>query len=124
MIHLHTFFKEFTEFLNKFQVVGLAIALVIGFSATQLVQSIVVDLISPLIGLVTPDTISLVSLEFTIGKSSFTYGHLISEGIHFLIVSLLVFIAYKQLKKFKFVGEVDASDIHKGIKDRKFASSL
>jgi large conductance mechanosensitive channel len=35
----------------------------------------------------------------------FRYGHLVSSIIDFLIIAVVVFIAYKQLSRFKLVDE-------------------
>jgi len=37
--------------------------------------------------------------------TEFRYGHLISKIIDFLIIALVVFIAYKQLSRFKLVDD-------------------
>ncbi|MGI0000886.1 MAG: MscL family protein [Nitrososphaeraceae archaeon] len=39
------------------------------------------------------------------GVTEFKYGHLISSMIDFLIIALVVFIAYKQLSRFKLVDD-------------------
>jgi len=40
-------------------------------------------------------------MSFTIGKSKFMWGDLISEIINFVIIAFIVFLAYKQLSKIK-----------------------
>ena len=95
-----TFIQEFMEFLNKFSVIGLAIAFVIGQAASKLISSVVNDMITPLIGLFTPNAGDLTKAQFSIGNSVFSYGDLISNVINFLIIAVIVFLAYKQLSKF------------------------
>lgn len=94
-----SFIQEFMDFLQKFSVIGLAIAFVIGQAASKLITAFVNDLITPLIGLLTPDSGDLNKIGFSIGKSTFSYGDLISNAINFLIIAVIVFIAYKQLSK-------------------------
>ncbi|MEM3107386.1 MAG: MscL family protein, partial [Candidatus Nitrosotenuis sp.] len=43
--------KEFFDFLQKFGIIGLAIAFVIGQAASKLVTAFVNDIITPLVGL-------------------------------------------------------------------------
>jgi large conductance mechanosensitive channel len=97
------FFKEFVDFLQTFGVIGLAIGFVIGLASGQLVSSLVKDLINPLIGLVLPGDLSTLgySTNATLsGKQvTFAYGDFISSIINFLVIALVIFIAYKQLKK-------------------------
>jgi large conductance mechanosensitive channel len=98
------FVKEFMDFLQAFGVVGLAIGFVIGVASSAVVNSLVKDLINPIVGLVLP-TGNLSSLNATItspvsGKPSvFLYGDFISQIIYFVIIALVVFIMYKQLKR-------------------------
>ncbi|HYL67200.1 MAG TPA: large conductance mechanosensitive channel protein MscL [Nitrosopumilaceae archaeon] len=94
-----SFIQEFMEFLQKFSVIGLAIAFVIGQAASKLISSFVNDIITPFIGLLTPDVGDLNKIGITIGKSTFSYGDLISNVINFLIIAVVVFLAYKQLSK-------------------------
>ena len=97
------FFKEFVDFLQTFGVIGLAIGFVIGLASGNLVQALVKDIINPLIGLVLPGDLSTLgySTSSTLsGKPvTFAYGDFISSVINFLVIALVVFIAYKQLKK-------------------------
>ncbi|HET6458872.1 MAG TPA: MscL family protein [Nitrosopumilaceae archaeon] len=94
-----SFIQEFMEFLQKFSVIGLAIAFVIGQAASKLISAFVNDLITPFIGLLTPNVGDLNKVGFTVGTSTFSYGDLISNMINFLIIALVIFLAYKQLSK-------------------------
>src|SRR5690349_3743081 len=85
-----SFIQEFMEFLQKFSVIGLAIAFVIGQAASKLISSFVNDIITPFIGLLTPNVGDLNKIDFTIGKSTFSYGDLISNIINFLIIAVVV----------------------------------
>ena len=46
--------NEFTDFLKKYGVIGLAIAVIIGGKANGLVTAIVENLIMPVVGMITP----------------------------------------------------------------------
>ena len=101
------FFGEFMDFLQTFGVIGLAIAFIIGVAASSLINAFVTDLINPLIGLFLPSG-DLGRLNATVTSisgrpSTFSYGAFISSLINFLIISLVVFAMYKQLKKHGFV---------------------
>lgn len=97
--------QEFVDFLQKFGVIGLAIAFVIGQAASKLVTAFVNDVITPLIGLLTPQTDDLKTMTFSVGGSTFSYGNLIANVIDFLIIAFIVFLAYKQLSKFKIIED-------------------
>ena len=96
--------QEFFDFLKTFGIIGLAIAFVIGQAASKLVTALVDDIITPFVGLFLP-TGDLKAMSFTIGKSKFMWGDLISNIIDFLIIAFIVFLAYKQLSKFKLVED-------------------
>lgn len=97
------FFKEFVDFLQTFGVIGLAIGFVIGLASGNLVKALVTDLINPLIGLVLPGDLSTLGYTTSATVSgkpvTFLYGDFISNIINFLIIALVVFLAYKQLKR-------------------------
>ncbi len=100
------FFKEFIDFLQTFGVIGLAIAFIIGAAASALVTALVNDLINPIIGLALPSG-NLASLNATVTSplpsqkpTVFLYGDFVSKVINFIIIALVVFAMYKQLKKY------------------------
>src|SRR5213594_2004118 len=107
------FVKEFVDFLQTFGVIGLAIGFVIGVASSAVVNSLVKDIINPIVGLVLP-TGNLSSLNATVtspvsGKPSvFLYGDFISQIIYFIIIALVVFVMYKQLKRFGLAKLSDA----------------
>jgi len=96
--------QEFMDFLKTFGVIGLAIAFVIGQAASKLVTDLVNDIVTPFIGLFLPAG-NLNAVKVTAGHSTFTYGHLIGSIINFLIIAFIVFLAYKQLSRFKLVED-------------------
>lgn len=104
-----TLAQEFFDFLKTFGIIGLALAFVIGQAASGLVTSLVNDIINPLIGLFLPagslDALSAKVINISGDITEFKYGHLISSIIDFLIIALVVFIAYKQLSRFKLVDD-------------------
>lgn len=104
-----SFLREFFEFMRTFGVIGLAIAFVIGAASSGLVTALVNDLINPLIGLLLPaGDLKGMSLSVTnvSGTSSvFKYGDFVSSVINFLIIALVVFLAYRQLSKMRLVED-------------------
>jgi len=96
--------QEFIDFLKTFGVIGLAIAFVIGQAASQLVTAFVNDIITPFIGLFLPAG-NLNAAKVTVGNSTFLVGHLIANIINFLIIAFIVFLAYKQLSRFRIVED-------------------
>lgn len=92
------FNDEFMEFLKKYQVIGLAVAVVIGTAATKLVNSTVTDLIMPLVAVVTPSG-NWKAAVLEIGPLKFLLGDYLSAIIDFMIIALVIFLAVKYLMK-------------------------
>ena len=104
-----TLAREFFDFLKTFGIIGLAIAFVIGQAAGRLVTAFVNDIIDPIIGLFLPagslETLSVKVTNLAGSTTEFKYGDLISNIIDFLIIALIVFLAYKQLSKYKLIED-------------------
>jgi len=95
--------QEFFDFLMVFGIIGLAIAFVIGQAASKLITALVNDIITPFIGLFLPGDLN--AAKFTVGHSTFMVGDLIGNIINFIIIAFIVFLAYKQLSRFKLVED-------------------
>jgi large conductance mechanosensitive channel len=104
-----TLAQEFFDFMKTFGIIGLAIAFVIGQAASGLVTAFVNDIIDPMIGFFLPagslETLSVKVTNLAGSTTEFKYGDLISNIIDFLIIALIVFLAYKQLSKYKLVED-------------------
>jgi large conductance mechanosensitive channel len=87
-----------------FGIIGLAIAFVIGQAASKLVTAFVNDIVIPLIGLFLPAG-DLNAAKFTVGHSTFMVGDLIANIINFIVIALVLFLAYKQLSRFRLVED-------------------
>lgn len=82
--------KEFIEFLKKYNVIGLAIAVIIGGKVNEFVGSLVSDLLVPLIfqpALKAAQIDDIRQLSF----HSIKYGKVLSSFIDFVIVAFVVF---------------------------------
>jgi len=86
--------KEFISFLKQYQVIGLAIAVIIGGKANELVKAIVDQLIMPLVGLLVPGG-DWRTLTFNLGETKFGIGMVIGASLDFLIIAALVFMFAK-----------------------------
>jgi len=77
---------------------GLAVAFIMGVYLGGLVQSLVKDLIIPVIGLVIPGP-DLASLEYGVGNQVFGIGSFLVALITFIIVAFVIFILVKVTKR-------------------------
>ena len=103
------FIIQFFDFLKTFGIIGLALAFVIGQASSKLVTAFVEDIINPMVGLFLPSgSLEQLSAKITSvsgGISEFKYGDFIANIIDFLIIALVVFVAYKALSKYKIVED-------------------
>jgi large conductance mechanosensitive channel len=83
-------FKEFRDFLFRGNIVELAVAFVMGLAFAAVVNSLVNNLIMPVIAMIIgkPD---FSDLTFTINDAVFRYGAFITDVIKFLAIAAAVF---------------------------------
>lgn len=89
---------EFKEFLREYKVMGLAIAFIIGAAATTLVQSLVNNIIMPLITPFVPGG-AWQTAKFAFGPFVFGIGAFAGAVINFVILALVVFLLAKLILK-------------------------
>jgi large conductance mechanosensitive channel len=90
--------KEFMEFLLKYQVIGLAVAVIIGAAATKMVTATVNDIIMPIIGAIIPGG-AWRTATVEIGPVKFLVGDFVGAIIDFIIIALVVFLIVKFMMK-------------------------
>ncbi|AYE38627.1 large-conductance mechanosensitive channel protein MscL [Companilactobacillus zhachilii] len=90
--------KEFKDFISRGNVMDLAVGVIMGAAFTAIVQSLVSNLINPLIGLFL-GKIDLSNLVFKVGDATFKYGTFIESIINFLIIAFVVFLLVKVMNK-------------------------
>lgn len=93
---------EFKEFIMQGNVMDLAVGVVIGAAFTAIVNSLVEDIINPLIGLLGGDALvdGASSLSYTFANGiTMNYGNFIGAIINFLIVGFVLFLIVKAFNK-------------------------
>jgi large conductance mechanosensitive channel len=92
------FFKEFKEFLQEYKVIALSIAFIIGGATTALVQSLVKDILMPIITSFIPDG-GWQEATLIIGDVVIKWGAFLSALMNFIIIALVVFLMVKIVLK-------------------------
>ena len=90
--------KEFKEFLNEYKVIPLAIAFIMGVTITALIQSLVNNVIMPLITPFIPGG-AWQTATFSMGPIVIGWGAFVGALINFVIIALVVFMIAKFLLK-------------------------
>ena len=98
------FRKEFVEFINRGSVMDLAVGIIIGSAFTAIVNSLVNDIVMPLVSLI-GGGFDFTSLSVKIGDATLTYGKFIQNVVNFLIIAFVVFIMIKVLNALRARAE-------------------
>lgn len=100
------FIAEFKEFIMKGNVMDLAVGVIIGAAFTAIVDSLVADIINPLIALLGGDKVGDVnSLAYQFANGvTINYGNFIGAIINFLIVGFILFLIVKAFNKARDLG--------------------
>jgi large conductance mechanosensitive channel len=92
--------SEFVAFLKQYGVIGLAIAVIIGGKAGELVKAVVDGLLMPIVAMLTGGT-DLTSLN----TATFKFGDVLSALINFIIVAFLIFLFAKKVLREETVAK-------------------
>ena len=112
-----SFMSEFREFAVKGSVVDLAVGVIIGAAFGKIVDSLVKDLIMPVVGRATggldftnmfvmlaapppgvPQTYDALTKA---GVPLFAYGNFITVAINFVILAFIIFLMIRQINRLK-----------------------
>lgn len=106
--------NEFKNFIARGNVFDMAVGIIVGAAFTTIVNSLVGDLIMPIIGVITSgvdfsdlfvalDGNSYANIEAAkaAGAAVISYGVFINAVINFLIVSFVIFMLVKQVNRLK-----------------------
>lgn len=109
--------QEFREFAVKGNVVDLAVGVIIGGAFGKIVDSVVNDLIMPVVGLVfgkldfsnlfvvlgsvPPGTAMTLDALKKAGVPVFAYGNFITVAVNFIILAFIIFMMVKQINRLR-----------------------
>jgi large conductance mechanosensitive channel len=108
------FFSEFKEFAVKGNVVDLAVGVIIGGAFGKIVDSVVNDLIMPLVGKVvggldfsnyyialSGQQVGLTLADAKKAGAVFAYGSFLTVALNFAILAFIIFVMIKQINRMK-----------------------
>ena len=94
------FMTEFKAFIAKGDVMSMAVGIIIGGAFTAIVQSLVNDVITPLLGIIMGG-INFTGIVVTVGEAQLLVGNFIQAIISFLLTALVLFFILKAFNSFK-----------------------
>ncbi len=101
------FIAEFKEFALRGNVVDLAVGVIIGAAFQAIVNSLVDDILSPLLGLVLRGDFDSLALNLFDGAVSIRYGAFFMAIINFVIMAFVIFLIVKGINALRNRGKKD-----------------
>ena len=103
------FVKDFKAFISRGNVMDLAIAVIIGAAFKDIINSLVKDILSPIISLVVGEegftnykyVITEANAAEGITENAIYYGNFIQSMLDFFIIALVVFLIIRFINKLK-----------------------
>ena len=92
------FMTEFKEFIAKGNVMTMAVGIIIGGAFTAIINSVVADIISPIIGLILGG-VDFAEISFGVGDAQIMIGNLINAIITFILTAVVLFFIIKAFNK-------------------------
>ena len=93
------FIREFKEFISNGNVISMAVGIIIGGAFTAIVNSLVSDIITPLLGMILGG-INFSGISITVGDANLLVGRFIQSIIMFILTALVIFVIMKGFNKF------------------------
>jgi large conductance mechanosensitive channel len=117
-----SFIQEFKSFALKGNVMDLAVGVIIGAAFGKIVDSLVADMIMPLVSLVfggldfanyyLPLAGQAASLSLTEAKklgAVFAYGSFVTVALNFFILAFVIFVMVRQINRLKTTQKAEAA---------------
>ena len=101
------FFDEFKKFISRGNVVDMAVGVIVGSAFTAIVNSLVKDIVTPFIGVLTGG-VDFTQMKYVITPAvgetpevAILYGNFIQAIINFLIIAFVVFCMVKLINNMR-----------------------
>ena len=106
------FMKEFREFINRGNIMDLAIGVAVGGAFTAIVKSLVDDMIMPIASLLAGGLdFSTLSLDIpNVFGAHIAYGNFLQNVVNFLIIAFTIFIIVRLINRMNRKHDKDVAD--------------
>ena len=95
---MKAFIREYKTFLNRGNVLDLAVGVIIGGAFKSITDSLTNDILMPLLGLLV-DRVSFSDLTLTLGSATIAYGSFVEAVLNFVIMAFAVFCLVKAFNR-------------------------
>lgn len=120
------FFGEFKKFIMRGNVIDLAVGVIIGGAFQAIVNSLVNDVVSPVLSLITKGanfadkflvlttedvTFTTIDAAKEAGYATLNYGSFVTAVINFLIMAFVIFVLVKAINKVSELGKKKEEEV-------------
>lgn len=97
--------EEFIEFINRGSMIDLAVGVAVGGAFTMIVNSLVNDIVMPIVGLIlggvdfTSLSIKIPNFFGTGDEAVIAYGNFIQNVVEFLVIAWVIFLVIKAMNR-------------------------
>ncbi len=102
------YISEFKAFALKGNVMDLAIGVIIGAAFSKIIDSVVTDIVMPLLGIIIGG-LDFTTLSFGVGSANVMYGNFLQAIFNLLVVAAALFVMIKTINRMKKEKPVDSS---------------
>ena len=95
---MKAFIREFKTFLNRGNVLDLAVGVIIGGAFKSITDSLTNDILMPLLGLLV-NRVSFSDLTLTLGSATIAYGSSLEAVLNFIIMAFAMFCIVKAFNR-------------------------
>ena len=94
------FMTELKEFINKGNVMDMAVGMIIAGAFGSIVTALVDNILMPIVGMLLGG-VNFAELSVKVGDAAIVYGAFIQAIVDFLIIALVIFVIVKNINKMK-----------------------
>jgi large conductance mechanosensitive channel len=110
--------RDFRDFLLRGNIVELAVAFVIGIAFAMVVNSLVENLLMPLIAMIVGEP-DFRGLTFTINDAVFRYGAFLTDAIQFVAIAAAVFFFFVARPMQAMLARLGPTPVEEGMPDEE-----
>ena len=107
---MKNFLREFKDFINKGDVVTIAVGLIMALYFTKIVDAVLNGVINPIIAAIFGQS-SFVDIGFDVGDARISIGLVIDAVISFVVVALFLFLIVRAYNRMKKTGPAAATEL-------------
>ena len=96
---MKAFIREFKTFLNRGNVLDLAVGVIIGGAFKSITDSLTNDILMPFVGLFIGES-TFAALTFQVGNATIAFGSFVQAVVNFLIMAFVIFCLVKGINRF------------------------